>query len=895
MRVLSYAEYADQLLSGLYRQINESNGHTQYNILNEDVIRNATIRIDGKDYDGNMLVEFVIRCLNLFEDELPAASRYIKYANIFLCTDSKLTSTMGVSRSQNLFLINLAFIVTSLEMDERYVKLIFYHEALHNILDHQKQGDYWNSKHNHVLNPLELNICADYEVNECCVEAGLITPQGWDHLKGYYDEMFKNYSLFQICDYCSKHKEKLGAHGIMTRSNNKQQQNNGSQSQSQNGDGSQQTELSDDFKKGYSEFWNEVAKRINDEKLGKNDIKRKVEIVNEVAKKHKLKINEAATGSNGYKTYEEGQQAAFKEILQKLTQAAQSGGQSSSQQNIKNPFEKGELNKIEFPKSNNNSSESGSSNDSSGDSEGEDENESNNGGSSGKNSNNSKGKNNKSSNGGSGTDKSGENGKDSDNKSGSGSGDEKDESGENGKDDNKSDVGSGTNGKDKSNGNDKDSDNKSGSGSGTDKSDENGKDSDNKSGSGSGTNDEDENKSGSDLERNGNSNDKNGNDGNEQGTNNPGANNPGTTEPGTNNPGKNKHKKGNDIDNDTRPEFDGSTDPNEVDPDAGKDAKAHDTGGRAKAVIEASSARFSMQPVGSQIDDNLLSEQKLIDSLTSQGIDSKKAKEIYDRMEENSKRADEELKQSRHILSEGNEDLTITKSAKNAQVACAVIDSIWEELLKKFFHSKTKYRGIHRVDKDYNVNNIGNKKFIWQDQFRYYHPKRDLSPQYINILIDCSGSISVPMCSIFLETVKEITQKDNYSGVRTFPFSDRLITELVYDIPQDKVKTVITDDWIAKYIAQMKHAGCGNSYSWLSCAQAMQLIAEKEPDSLWIILTDGFLFDPQNVVKLKKFKDKFIVCLYGKNIQETWESHPSEYAVYKHPWMPQPLLIEIEE
>ena len=91
MRVLSYAEYADQLLSGSYRQINESNGHTQYNILNEDVIRNATIRIDGKDYDGNMLVEFVIRCLNLFEDELPAASRYIKYANIFLCTDSKLT------------------------------------------------------------------------------------------------------------------------------------------------------------------------------------------------------------------------------------------------------------------------------------------------------------------------------------------------------------------------------------------------------------------------------------------------------------------------------------------------------------------------------------------------------------------------------------------------------------------------------------------------------------------------------------------------------------------------------------------------------------------------------------------------------------------------------------
>lgn len=876
MRVLSYAEYADQLLSGSYRQINESNGHTQYNILNEDVIRNATIRIDGKDYDGNMLVEFVIRCLNLFEDELPAASRYIKYANIFLCTDSKLTSTMGVSRSKNLFLINLAFIVTSLEMDERYVKLIFYHEALHNILDHQKQGEYWNSKHKNVLNPLELNICEDYEVNECCVEAGLITPQGWEHLKGYYDEMFKNYSLFQICDYCSKHKEKLGAHGIMTRSNNKQQQNNGSsQSQSQNGGGgdSQKTELSDDFKKGYSEFWNEVAKKINDEKLGKDDIKRKVEIVNEVAKKHKLKINEAANVSDGYKTYEEGQQAAFKEILQKLTQAAQGGGQSSSQQNIKNPFEKGELNKIEFPKSNNNdsNSDSSSSDNSSDDSSNEDENESNNGGSSSKNSNDSKGKNGKSSNKGSGTDKSNENGKDSDDKSGGGSGtDEEDESNENGKD----------------------SDDKSGSGSDTDKkgkSNENDKDSDGKSGGGSDTDEEDENKSGSDLERNGNSNDKNGNDGNEQ--NGSGDDN----EQGMNNSGHNKHKKGNDIDNDTRPKFDGSTDPNEVDPDAGKDAIAHDTGGRAKAVIEASSARFSMQPVGSQIDDNLISEQKLIDSLTGQGIDSKKAKEIYDKMEENSKRADEELKQSRHILAEGNEDLTITKSAKNAQVACAVIDSIWEELLKKFFHSKTKYRGLHRVDKDYNTNNIGNKKFIWQDQFRYYHPKRDLSPQYINILIDCSGSISVPMCSIFLETVKEITQKDNYSGVRTFPFSDRLITELVYDIPQDKVKTVITDDWIAKYIAQMKHAGAGNSYSWLSCAQAMQLVAEKEPDSLWIILTDGFLFDPQNVGKLKKFKDKFIVCLYGKNIQETWESHPSEYSVYKHPWMPQPLLIEIEE
>ena len=269
-------------------------------------------------------------------------------------------------------------------------------------------------------------------------------------------------------------------------------------------------------------------------------------------------------------------------------------------------------------------------------------------------------------------------------------------------------------------------------------------------------------------------------------------------------------------------------------------------------------------------------EANLQDSLKASGYDPEEIISIYDEIASRPAPTKIEMNSLRDDIIKNKKNSVLSELCNDVNVDETVVDAVWDELVKKFLQKSTTRRGSDNTMEDEKSIKWGNKRYLSMDDIIMpYHGKISAAPQYINIFVDCSGSIDAEICKYFLSVIEGLCTKLEFSGIRLIPFSDEVeetkIAGCTGDELQDK-KTkenlrLIIDDYAVNY-----YGGGGNDTSFLCMANFIKKCDSAEPESVYLVMTDGGLFDIKNIIKLRYFSERMLFCICDRGIENTLKS-----------------------
>lgn len=273
-------------------------------------------------------------------------------------------------------------------------------------------------------------------------------------------------------------------------------------------------------------------------------------------------------------------------------------------------------------------------------------------------------------------------------------------------------------------------------------------------------------------------------------------------------------------------------------------------------------------------------EANLADSLKDSGYDTDDINSIRDELLSRSYVSSQEMSTLREQIIANKKNSVLADLCNQVNIEENVITELWEELVKKFLERTTTRKGTDEIIEDEDDIRWGNKRYLSMDDIIMpYYGETDASPQYINIFIDCSGSINTKICLYFLGIIENMCKKCEFGGLRLIPFSDAVEESKIVGCTQEELKDEKTLDMLREFIYECEknyYGGGGNSTSFLCMAKHIIKCDLAEPDSVYLVMTDGGLFDTQNIIKFKHFSERVLFCITDNDIKNTLK-HKGSY------------------
>lgn len=833
----------------------------EYNVLNESHVENRSIveaflkvgpikMRDGSIHNPSEFVNIVNSALMKFKNKHPWEYKYIQYARIVYLLDGKVTSTMCVDDRGDLY-INVEFLYSFLKMNTNYIMFILYHEAMHNILDHVQRGIKYGKKTNNQLTWTEMNICADFEVNGQMVADHVCKPEDWVELKGCYDPQFKGLTFEMIANKKSQIKN------VDTDLEWNPAQGGGEQGQGRGGDGKDNSQKSPDYQRGYDE----MTKAISD-LLAKNGGDRgrtekeltsifartqkpdvmlsEIEKLISSPKTHFIMNSQMFESAESDAEWIKGLKDGFSNELNKLYDQQQSTSGMTAEEAAEaaeRAAEEAEAAAEEVKSNAENQGNKSGNKQSGSEGEGDENNE----GESGE--------------GESGEGESGEGGEGE-----SGEGDEQD--GQSGSSSGK--------GNSKGNGTGSDSDLEDAANTAADEA-RKAREAAECAKEAAERGDVETARKEAENTRKHAENAKNA----AQKGNNPGGEPGQDGEPGQGGePGQDGEPGQESKNQDMGGSGNNKSKAGPKSKEAGSDAPHSSiTGDMPLTDISGANSMVGRIVKQSELEANLA------DSLKDSGYDTDDINSIRDELLSRSYTSSQEMSTLRDQIVANKKNSMLADLCNQVNVEENVITELWEELVKKFLERTTTRKGTDETVEDEDDIRWGNKRYLSMDDIIMpYNGETDASPQYINIFIDCSGSIDSKICLYFLGIIENMCKKCEFGGLRLIPFSDAVEESKIVGCTQEELKDEKTLDMLRDFIYECEknyYGGGGNSTSFLCMAKHIIKCDLAEPDSVYLVMTDGGLFDTQNIIKFKHFSERVLFCITDNDIKNTLKNKGS--------------------
>lgn len=301
--------------------------------------------------------------------------------------------------------------------------------------------------------------------------------------------------------------------------------------------------------------------------------------------------------------------------------------------------------------------------------------------------------------------------------------------------------------------------------------------------------------------------------------------------------------------------------------------------------------------VGEILPDSVI-EEELKDSMLESGYDEEDANELAkDALLENQPDAEE----IRDDIIENKENTTLAQICMNIKADDAAVEEVWESLLSKFLSKNATYGGSNELEDNPEDTQWGNRNFLYQDDIVMpYQGKTSSAPQYINILMDCSGSIYLTLALYFMDIIKKLFYKLEYSGIRIIPFGDRVDKNHILTIPgkelvENKKEAEAKMDDFVKQCSVNHYGGQGNSFSFKAIAGFTYENDADEPDSVYAVFTDGELFDTNNINKLKHCSERTVFCITIPDMKELKKNHYLRWCLQPQYDFVEKIYIELDK
>lgn len=826
----------------------------EYNVLNESHVENKSIveaflkvgpirMRDGSIHNPSEFVNIVNSALMKFKNKHPWEYKYIQYARIVYLLDGKVTSTMCVDDRGDLY-INVEFLYSFLKMNTNYIMFILYHEAMHNILDHVQRGIKYGKKTNNKLTWTEMNICADFEVNGQMVADHVCKPEEWVELKGCYDPQFKGLTFEMIANKKSQIKN------VDTDLEWNPAQGGGEPGQGTGGNGKDNSQKSPDYQRGYDEMTKAIsdllAKNSGDRgrtekeltsifaRTQKPDVMlSEIEKLISSPKTHFIMNSQMFESAETDAEWIRGLKDGFSNGLNKLyNQQEQSTSGMSAEEAAEAAERAAEEAEAAAEEAKSNAENQG----------------------------------NKSGNKQSGSE--GEGDKNNEGEPGEGEGGEG-ESGDGDEQDGQSGSSSGK-GNSKGNGTGSDSDLEDAANTAADEA-QKAREAAERAKEAAERGDAETARKEAENARKHAENAKNA----AQKGNNPGGEQGQSGESGQGGePGQNGEPGQESKNQDMGGSGNNKSKAGPKSKEAGSDAPHSPiTGDMPLTDISGANSMVGRIVKQSELEANLA------DSLKDSGYDTDDINSIRDELLSRSYSSSQEMSTLREQIVANKKNSVLADLCNQLNVEENVITELWEELVKKFLERTTTRKGTDETVEDEDDIRWGNKRYLSMDDIIMpYNGETDASPQYINIFIDCSGSIDSKICLYFLGIIENMCKKCEFGGIRLIPFSDAVEESKIVGCTQEELKDEKTLDMLRTFIYECEknyYGGGGNSTSFLCMAKHIIKCDLAEPDGVYLVMTDGGLFDTQNIIKFKHFSERVLFCITDNDIKNTLKNKGS--------------------
>ena len=790
---------------------------------NADVIAKYKFNMyDGKEVRGSDFVDLINSALAKFKAKYPYEFAYIANTAIIYLADAKVTNTMAVDR-RGIIYINIGFLYEptpyGLGMDSDSVMKILYHEAMHTFLEHIPRTFNYNEKHNrNKLNWSQMNIAADLEINGAMVADGVCTEKFWRDQAGCYHKKAVGLPMETIASY---HSDLIAMFKDRNNGIAPMIDMGGGESKKPEKKGVVYDETTEDYRDGHSDAMtacNKILKTAYKEfGTDSGDLNKTLDALKDAYDK---------IVSTLAKKYPRG----VTESVGAMYKTYEQGWNSAIDDNLER-IEKimAQISaKIAGVPMGGADDETGKKSDPSEKEHRPD------------------------------LDRTEEELDIPKNVGG------KDEKGGSGDDDDESEEsegsGKGSKGKDGKGGDGEDGEDGSGDGkSGKGKDGKDGKDGDGDDGKG---------KDGKDGKGGDGEDGEDGEDGSGDGKS-----------------GKGKDgKDGKDGDGDDGKGKDGKDGKGGDGEDGegnsgvgGKSDKA--TGSTSKDdVLPVTRAGGEGGLVGGLIKSSDIDE-RVSESMRDSGFSDEDINEVNSTISEIPEKTHEEISAIRDNIIRNNPKSSLSKLCTEIKMNETVMTELWEEVVKRFLEHNTTYAGSKKETDDRTRIKWGNRRTLGHGIMTPYHPKTSSAPQNINVIVDTSGSINRSLACTFAATIVDMCKRLKYSGVWLYPWATRLDPEAgkFIDVDED----IDAKEISARVLDMADHNKAGGGNYIESAVDFMINAWRSEPQSVWLILTDGELTDPypaekaaKPLTKIVNDGNKVLFVIYQLNVKSRLKDCP---------------------
>ena len=262
---------------------------------------------------------------------------------------------------------------------------------------------------------------------------------------------------------------------------------------------------------------------------------------------------------------------------------------------------------------------------------------------------------------------------------------------------------------------------------------------------------------------------------------------------------------------------------------------------------------------------------KLGDSLRRSGFDDATASKIMSNIQSKDSIDTESVSKLRDDIIKNKPNSTLGKICTSIKMKDAVMDELWQEIIKTFLEDNTLYAGKrHKIPDKHRVR-WGDRRTIAHDMIRPYHPKNDAAPQYINIFVDTSISVNYSIIELFANTIVNCCDKLAYSGITLIPFATNIDFDAMLHFEADYVKEH-HDSVVTQIINMCQDNVAGSGTNIGKCVNYIIKTIENDRHSVWLFLTDGE-FSGRTLGKLLAWKKKILFLIYNHNIRKQFKKH----------------------
>jgi len=258
-------------------------------------------------------------------------------------------------------------------------------------------------------------------------------------------------------------------------------------------------------------------------------------------------------------------------------------------------------------------------------------------------------------------------------------------------------------------------------------------------------------------------------------------------------------------------------------------------------------------------------DEEIAASLRDSGFTEEEIDEVSSIISSVPDKSQKEIADVRDTIMRNKPNSTLSKICTEIKINETVMNELWEEVIKKFLERNTTYAGAKKQKPDRNRVRWGNRRTLGHNIMTPYHPKTSSAPQNINILVDVSGSINVTLLHTFATTIYSMCKRLQYSGVWLYPWADRLDAEsgLYIDVTEE----ITARELINRVDEMVSKCKAGGGTDFRSCTEFMLNAWRTEPQSVWLVLTDGEMWGTESLVRLLGDTNKFLFVVYQIGIK----------------------------